>query len=141
MLIINKSIEIKTEPGINIYNITQQIQDLIKLTPIKTGQAVIFSRHTTTALAINQDEKILLENMKVFLRTMVPESKEYLHNELDTAEEPMDTHSHLMSIMLGTNEIIPIVEGKLTLGTRQSVLFFDLAGPRERTILCQFYGE
>jgi secondary thiamine-phosphate synthase enzyme len=46
-----------------------------------------------------------------------------------------------MAMMLNTSEVIPIVEGKLALGTWQSVLFFDLDGPRKRTVLLQICGE
>ncbi len=55
MPIINKVIEIQTETGINIYNITPQIKDFLASTQIKNGQVLVFSRHTTTALTINED--------------------------------------------------------------------------------------
>lgn len=145
MPVINKLIEVETSIGINIHNITPQIETLIASTPIQNGQVIIFSRHTTTALAINENEERLLEDVKVFLRKLAPESERYLHNDLhlrDVPEdEPMNAHSHLMAMMLSTSETIPIVDGKLALGTYQSVLFFELDGPRKRTVFCQIAGE
>jgi secondary thiamine-phosphate synthase enzyme len=145
MAIINQLIEISTEQGINIHNITPEIQDLINSTSIQNGQALIFSRHTTTALAINENEERLLEDIKVFLRKLAPESERYLHNNLHLRvvpeDEPMNAHSHLMAMMLATSEVIPIVDGKLALGTWQSVLFFELDGPRKRTVFVQISGE
>ena len=145
MQIINKLIEIETEPGINIYNITPEIEKLIASTSITNGQVMIFSRHTTTALAINEDEQRLLEDIKVFLRKLAPEAERYLHNDLhlrDVPEdEPINAHSHLMALMLNTSEVIPIVDGKLFLGTWQSILFFELDGSRKRAIFCQITGE
>lgn len=146
MTIFNKSIEIKTNTGINIHNITPQIQDLITTTPIKNGQVLIFSRHTTTALAINEYEERLLEDIKVYLQKLAPESDRYLHNDLHLrpnipADEPMNAHSHLMAMTMSTSKVIPIVDGKLALGTYQSVLFFELDGARNRTIFCQISGE
>lgn len=145
MPIINKFIEIETSQGINIHNITPQIQDVINSTSIKNGQALVFSRHTTTALAINENEIRLLEDVKVFLQKLAPESDRYLHNDLhlrDVPEdEPINAHSHLMAMMLSTSEVIPIVDGKLALGTWQSVLFFELDGPRKRTVFLQISGE
>jgi secondary thiamine-phosphate synthase enzyme len=145
MAIINQLIEIATDAGINIHNITPQIQDLINSTSIQNGQALIFSRHTTTALAINENEERLLEDIKVFLRKLAPESERYLHNDLHLRvvpeDEPMNAHSHLMAMMLATSEVIPIVDGKLALGTWQSVLFFELDGPRKRTVFVQISGE
>jgi secondary thiamine-phosphate synthase enzyme len=145
MPIINKVIEIGTEEGINIYNITPQINDFIASTSIKNGQVLVFSRHTTTALAINENEERLLEDIKVFLRKLAPESDRYLHNDLHLRvvpeDEPMNAHSHLMAMMLSTSEVIPIVDGKLALGTWQSVLFFELDGARKRTVFFQISGE
>ena len=145
MPIINKLIEVETDTGINIYNITPEIEKLIASTGINNGQVLVFSRHTTTALAINEDEERLLKDVKVFLRKLAPESERYLHNDLhlrDVPEdEPMNAHSHLMAMMLSTSEVVPIVDGKLALGTYQSVLFFELDGSRKRTVFCQLSGE
>lgn len=145
MPIIHKLIEVETDTGINIYNITPEIEKLIASTGIHNGQVLVFSRHTTTALAINEDEERLLKDVKVFLRKLAPESERYLHNDLhlrDVPEdEPMNAHSHLMAMMLSTSEVVPIVDGKLALGTYQSVLFFELDGPRKRTVFCQLSGK
>jgi len=146
MAIFNRTIEIKTTAGINIHNITPHIQDLITATPIKNGQALVFSRHTTTALAINEYEERLLTDIQVYLHKLAPESDRYLHNDLHLRpnippDEPMNAHSHLMAMTMSTSEVIPIVDGKLALGTYQSVLFLELDGARNRTIFCQISGE
>ncbi|MEM7713357.1 MAG: secondary thiamine-phosphate synthase enzyme YjbQ [Cyanobacteria bacterium P01_A01_bin.68] len=145
MLITKKIIEIETTEGINIYNITPQIEAIISSTEIKNGQCLVFSRHTTTALAINENESRLLEDVKFFLQKLAPNSDKYLHNDLHLRgdippDEPMNAHSHLMAMMLSSSEVIPIVDGKLALGTYQSVLFFELDGARKRTVFCQISG-
>lgn len=145
MVIKNAEIEVETCPGIGIYNITPQLVKLLEQTSIKAGQILVFSRHTTTALAINEDEERLLEDVKVHLEKLAPSSGKYLHNDLHLRDvppdEPINAHSHLMAMMLSTSEVIPIAEGKLSLGTWQSVLFFELDGPRKRTIFVQISGE
>lgn len=145
MQIKHEVIELETGEGICIYNITPQIVKLLSVASIKTGQALIFSRHTTTALAINENEARLLEDVKIHLSKLAPQSAKYLHNDLhlrDVPEdEPINAHSHLMAMMLSTSEVIPIVEGQLGLGTWQSVLFFELDGPRRRTVFVQLWGE
>ncbi|AUT03061.1 secondary thiamine-phosphate synthase enzyme [Nostoc sp. CENA543] len=145
MPIFNKIIEVETTSGINIYNITPQVKDFIAETGIKNGQVLVFSRHTTTALAINEDEERLLEDIKVFLNKLAPASDRYLHNDLHLRivpeDEPINAHSHLMAMMLNNSEIIPIADGNLALGTWQSVLFFELDGARKRTIFLQISGE
>ena len=145
MHITNELIELETDQGIGIYNITPQIEEILGTTGIKNGQVIVFSRHTTTALAINEYEKRLIEDTKIYLRKLAPESERYLHNDLHLRDvppdEPMNAHSHLMAMMLSTSEIIPVVEAKLALGTWQSVLFFDLDRPRKRSVLLQISGE
>ncbi|AFZ32739.1 protein of unknown function UPF0047 [Gloeocapsa sp. PCC 7428] len=145
MLIKNELIEIETSEGISIHNITPQIEELLATTAIANGQVLVFSRHTTTALAINEDEERLLHDVKVHLEKLAPPSEKYLHNDLHLRvvppDEPMNAHSHLMAMMLSNSEVIPVVDGKLALGTWQSVLFFDLDGPRTRSISIQISGE
>lgn len=53
----------------------------------------------------------------------------------------MNAHSHLMAMMLSTSEVIPLVDGKLAVGNYQSILFFELDGPRKRTVFCQISGD
>jgi secondary thiamine-phosphate synthase enzyme len=145
MQIKNEIIEIQTEQGICIRNITPQIVKILEATAFKTGQVLVFSRHTTTALAINENEERLLEDIKRHLGKLAPESEKYLHNDLHLRDvppdEPINAHSHLMAMMLSTSEVIPVVDGQLALGTWQSVLFFDLDGPRKRTVSVQITGE
>ena len=145
MKIINKIINLKTEAEINIYNVTPQIEEVIVSSTIQQGTCLIFSRHTTTALAINEYEERLLVDLKGYLRKLAPEKDKYLHNDLHLRnvppDEPMNAHSHLMAMTLSTSEVIPIIDGKLGLGRYQSVLFFDLDGPRNRTLLIQISGN
>lgn len=146
MPIVHTILELKTAAGIGIYNVTPQIQDFLTETGLQNGQVLVFSRHTTTALAINEYEPRLLEDTKVYLRKLAPESEQYLHNDLHLRkdipdDEPMNAHSHLIAMTLSTSEIIPVVQGKLALGTYQSVLFFELDGPRQRTLFVQVSGD
>ncbi|MCU0532877.1 MAG: secondary thiamine-phosphate synthase enzyme YjbQ [Hydrococcus sp. Prado102] len=146
MQIINEIIEIATDNQIKIYNITPLIEKILVKTSIQNGQVLLFSRHTTTALAINEYEERLLEDLKVYLKKLAPPSEKYLHNDLHLRpnippDEPMNAHSHLMAMTLSTSEIIPLINGKLGLGTWQSVLFFELDGPRLRTLSIQICGQ
>jgi secondary thiamine-phosphate synthase enzyme len=145
MPIKNELIEIETSEGISIHNITPQIEKILAATAIANGQILVFSQHTTTALAINEDEERLLHDIKMHLKQLAPPGEKYLHNDLHLRvvplDEPMNAHSHLMAITLSSSEVIPVVEGKLALGKWQSVLFFDLDGPRLRSVFVQISGE
>jgi len=124
--------------------------------PPPTGTVNVLSRHTTTALAINECEARLLDDIRQWLARMAPPNEPYLHNDLSLrrgpagwpggdeawrAQEPVNAHSHLLSIMLGNSETIPITRGQLALGTWQSVLLVELDGPRRRTVGVQIVGR
>lgn len=145
MKIINEIIEIETKVGISIHNITPQVKAILAATEIKNGRVIVFVRHTTTAVAINEYEIRLLEDIKKHFASIAPADAKYLHNDLHLRDvppdEPENAHSHLIALMLNNSETIPIVDGKLALGTYQSILFFELDGARKRQILVQITGE
>jgi secondary thiamine-phosphate synthase enzyme len=146
MPIVHQLLELETGAGICIYNITDKVQQFIQASGIQAGQALIMSRHTTTAVAVNEDEERLLKDVTTYLQKLAPESDRYLHNDLHLRvgipdDEPMNAHSHLMAMTLSNSQIIAIIDGKLALGTYQSILLFELDGPRQRTVLCQLLGE
>ena len=144
MKIFNQTIEIATEPGINIHDLTPQVNQILAATEIANGQLVVFVRHTTTALAINEYEVRLLEDIKNFMAKIAPADAQYLHNDLHLRDvppdEPENAHAHLIAMMLNNSETIPIINSKLVLGTYQSILFFELDGARKRQILVQIMG-
>lgn len=154
MTITHHLLELPTAAGIQIYNLTAQIQAVVAEAGIQNGQVIVFSRHTTTAIAINEDEPRLFEDVKMYLSGLAPAGEltigtlkhRYKHNDLHLrpnipADEPMNAHSHLMAMTLNTSEVIPVMEGALALGTYQAVLLFELDGPRNRTVLVQVSGE
>jgi secondary thiamine-phosphate synthase enzyme len=144
MQIHHEVLEIPTDRPIGIYNVTPRIKNILEKTGIQNGQVIVFSRHTTTAIAINEDEERLLVDIEAYLRKLAPPEDKYLHNDLHLRDvppdEPINAHSHLMAMTLGTSEVIPIIDGKLSLGTWQSILFLELDGPRKRTLSVQFSG-
>jgi secondary thiamine-phosphate synthase enzyme len=144
MKIINKIIDYPTDTSIGIYNLRDRLETEIAAAGITNGHVLVFSRHTTTAIAINEYEERLLEDIKVYLSKLAPESDRYLHNDLHLRDvppdEPINAHSHLMAMTMNNSEIVPIIDGKLGLGTYQSVLLLELDGPRQRTVLLQICG-
>lgn len=145
MAIFHTLFEIPTNESIDLYDVTEQVQAFVDATPVKSGQVLIFSRHTTTALAINEYEERLLTDIKTYLSKLAPPEGKYLHNDLHLRivppDEPENAHSHLMAMTLSTSEVVPIVEGKLALGTYQSVIFIELDGPRVRSLFVQVTGS
>ena len=136
---------IKTGEGISITNLNDDINNAIRHSGITDGFAIISSRHTTTAICINEYEERLLDDISAWLTKLAPADDKYLHNDISQRDcppdEPENAHSHLMAMLMGSSETIPVSSRKLALGEYQSVLLFDLDGPRERTVNIQIIGE
>ncbi|BCO30730.1 hypothetical protein TspCOW1_08330 [Thiohalobacter sp. COW1] len=138
-------LQLSTSAGISLHDVTPQIRDCLADSGIGNGFVTVTSRHTTTALTINENEARLLEDVKAFFTRLVPPGDEYLHNDIQLRDcppdEPENAHSHLVAMLLGSSEVVPVSEGRLVLGQYQSVLLVELDGPRERTVAVQVVGE
>lgn len=145
MVILYHRLTLTTTPGISIHNLTNPIQGLLANTGIDQGQVCVFSRHTTTAITVNEDEERLWKDIQHYLLKLAPTGDRYLHNDLDRRivppDEPKNAHAHLMAMTLGNSEVVPIVDGRLAMGTYQAILFADFDGPRDRQITVQFMGQ
>jgi secondary thiamine-phosphate synthase enzyme len=146
MPFFNHTLELPTDSGICVYDLTPKITAFVAESAVHNGHVVVFARHTTTAVTINEYEPRFVEDLKNYLRKLAPPSDRYLHNDLHLrpnipSDEPINAHSHLMAVTLNTSELIPIMDGQLGLGTYQSILFVELDGPRPRTVLVQIRGE
>ena len=127
-------IKLRTSKKIELLNITSQVSESVK--GIKSGICVVFSKHTTTGIILNENENGLKNDILDFLAQTVPEGEGYRHDRIDN-----NAHSHIMSIFLGSSETIPIENGKLTLGTWQSIFFVECDGPRSREALVKIIED
>ena len=121
------------------------IKNTVAKSGIKNGFVTVTSQHTTTAIAINENEERLEEDVKTFLNRLIPPADKYLHNDIALrdcpADEPENAHSHLAAMLLGSSEVIAVAEGEMLLGQYQSVMLYELDGPRTRKVNVQVYGE
>jgi secondary thiamine-phosphate synthase enzyme len=145
MRIRHETIRLDTGPGICLFDITPRVRDALAQSGIRNGFVLVASRHTTTALTINENEERLLTDVREFLARLVPAGDHYLHNDIHLRDcppdEPENAHSHLIAMLLGSSESIPVADGALALGTWQSVMLVELDGPRERNVSVQICGE
>ena len=145
MKIISSFIEIETGEGIALHELMPDIKNAVSKSGIKNGFVTITSQHTTTAIAINENEKRLVQDVKAFLNRLIPPGDKYLHNDIALRDcppdEPENAHAHLAAMLLGSSEVIPLAAGELVLGQYQSVMLYELDGPRNRKVNMQVYGE
>jgi secondary thiamine-phosphate synthase enzyme len=142
---VNSSIEINTGEGISLHNLMPGLREVIVASGIENGFVTVTSQHTTTAIAINEDEARLREDVKRFLTRLIPPEDRYLHNDIELRDcppdEPENAHSHLAAMLLGSSEVVPLANGELLLGQYQSVMLYELDGPRRRKVSVQVVGE
>lgn len=111
-------------------DITSDIQKEIELSKINNGLVFIYSLHTTACIKILENETLLKQDMLDFFEHIAPSfGKRYCHNDIKNRDVPPDErlngHSHIRSMVLNSSEIVPILDGKLELGTWQKIFFID----------------
>ena len=145
MKTVHQYLPLSTNQNVEIIDITQQIQQLINIVEIRNGIVVITSQHTTLAVNVNENEQRLLDDIAVFFEKIAPKNETYLHNDIHLRDcppdEPENAHAHLIAMCMGNSETVAIVDGKLVLGTYQSIMAIELDGPRERKVSVQVMGS
>ena len=130
----SKKIILNSSKNFEIMDITSKINQEID---IESGIANIFSKHSTSAIVVNENERGLLADLELMLSDLVSDKYSWQHDRIDN-----NAKSHLKSFLLSSSETIPISNGKLDLGTWQSVFFIELDGPRKnRTVNLTFISD
>ncbi len=122
-------LSIETSRRIELIDITSEVQEEVKISGIQEGVCIISTRHTTAGIIINENENGLREDILNLLNRLVPQGAGYRHDKIDN-----NADSHLKAVLLGMSEALPVIQGKLELGTWQSIFFAEMDGPRHRTV-------
>jgi secondary thiamine-phosphate synthase enzyme len=122
-------IELATKESTELIDITGEVKSIVKSKNVDSGICVIFTRHTTTGIIINENEAGLKHDIVVLLNTLIPKGKGYQHDRIDD-----NADAHLRSVVFGSSVTIPIENNSLALGTWQSIFFVECDGPRRREV-------
>jgi secondary thiamine-phosphate synthase enzyme len=123
-----KTLSFDSHGRYELINVTQEINQVVRESGIETGVCFVFVPHATAALLINEDEKGLKSDLVQILshiETLGKATGGFRHNDIDD-----NAHAHIGSSFLGQERAIPIMEGKLALGTWQEIFLAELDGPR-----------
>jgi secondary thiamine-phosphate synthase enzyme len=108
--------------GKGTYEITERCQQIIRASGIRTGSATVFVQHTSASLVIYENaDPSARTDLHSFFDHLVPEDTPYF---VHTHEGPDDMPSHLRMALTRTSEVIPVVNGRLALGTWQGIFLF-----------------
>lgn len=134
MITKSYSLKLDTQKKFQIIDITSKINELID---IDEGIVSIFSKHSTSAIVVNENEEGLLKDFEFCLDNLISDKFSYNHDRIDN-----NASSHLKSFLLSSSECLPVKNSRLDLGTWQSVFFVELDGPRHnRSINITTIGE
>ncbi|MBI4464182.1 MAG: YjbQ family protein [Acidobacteria bacterium] len=129
-------LQFSTEGFTDILNITPEVAKAVQKAGIREGVAHLFVSGSTAALTTIEYEPGALADLKRALEQIAPADAEYAHNE---AWGDGNGYAHLRAALLKPDLCIPIVGGKLALGTWQQIILMDFDNrPRRRTVLVTF---
>lgn len=144
--VLCESLEYETSTAPEFIDITEDIIAVVEAAGVQFGQVSIYSQHTTAAVKINENEPLLLRDMARMLKNFAPSNAYYEHNDFSrrtvnmNEDECANGHAHCQHLFLSSSETIPIIDGRVALGTWQRVFLIELDHPRLRRVLVNVVG-
>ena len=137
---LTETIVIQTSSSFSCHSITERIQSFLDTSQQLEGVVCASTKHTTTALIINEMEERLIMDLERWLEELAPPLQGYKHDDLHLREnipedEPKNAHSHMQALLLGNSISVPFKNGNLQLGQYQDVILVELDGPKERNVV------
>lgn len=128
------TILLNTTRKVGLFDITNEISMEVTKAGIQKGAVLVYCPHTTAGIVINEGaDPDVAHDIITALCRIVPDQGGYLHTEGNSP-------AHIRSVIVGNSKIIPIIDGKLGLGTWQHCFFAEFDGPRKRKVILEFLG-
>jgi secondary thiamine-phosphate synthase enzyme len=122
----------------DVVDITAEVQRVVETAAVVEGQALVFVRGSTAAIATMEFEPGGVADLRAMLERLIPTRGEYEHNQLN---HDSNSHAHQRATVVGPSEALPVLAGELALGTWQQIVLIDFDDrPRERTVVVQVLG-
>src|SRR3989338_3227604 len=138
MAIVTHTQQIETQGRDDCRDLTDAVQEVVARSGVRSGLATVFVTGSTAGVTTIEYEPGLVKDLKEALQRLFPEQMRYAHH--DTGGDD-NGFSHLRAAFIGPSLSVPIVEGKLQLGTWQQIVLIDFdARPRSRSYLIQLVG-
>ena len=121
MALYQKTLEINTSPK-SFLDITKNIQALVSESGLDNGVCSLFIKHTSASLVIQENyDPSVRQDFETIFSKLVPEDFPYVHN----MEGKDDMPAHIRSALTSTSETVPVINGKLSLGTWQGIYLWE----------------
>ncbi|MDD3728701.1 MAG: secondary thiamine-phosphate synthase enzyme YjbQ [Candidatus Pacebacteria bacterium] len=147
MIIKNKILPYQTKEELEFIDITEEVMAFVKESGIKNGIINVQTMHTTSAIILNENEPLLIEDIKDNLRNLASQSVKYRHDDFEVRtvnmcdDECANGHAHCKAVYLPPNVVLNIISSKLCLGQWQRLFFLELDRARQRKVNLQVIGE
>lgn len=138
-MVHQEPISIRTAGHGQMHDVTDQVQDVVRASGVRTGIVQVFNVGSTGAIGAIEFEPGLERDLPESLDRLLPPSRDYGHEQ---AWHDGNGHSHLQATLLGPSLSAPIAEGQVVLGTWQQIVHLECdIKRRERTVLVTVVGE
>jgi len=139
MYVYHDQIEARTH-GKGLYEITDDVRSKIDKCGIQNGTVTVFVQHTSCSIVIMENaDRTARRDLEEFFDRLVPEDADYFTHDSEGRD---DMPSHIRMVLTHTSETIPIVDGKMQLGTWQGIFLFEhRRAPHRRKVFTTTIGE
>lgn len=118
----SEPIEVRTK-GKGTYEITDQVQEVVTRSNMRTGTVTVFVQHTSCSLIIMENaDPTARRDLEEFFERLVPENASYFEHD---SEGPDDMPSHIRMVLTRSSEVIPVADSRMQLGTWQGIFLFE----------------
>ena len=139
MAVKSLSIQLSTRGDTDIHDITDLVAQQVSQSGLKNGTVTIFCPSSTSALTTIEYESGAVSDLKRLFDEIIQQDRDYAHN---ARWHDGNGHSHVRASLLGPSLTIPFVNGELTLGTWQQIIYVDFDNkPRSRELILLVMGE
>jgi secondary thiamine-phosphate synthase enzyme len=139
MRIYHDQLEVRTHAK-GLYEITDEVQSKIESSGVQTGTVTVFIQHTSCSVVIMENaDPTARRDLEEFFDRLVPEDAHYFTHGSEGSD---DMPSHIRMVLTRTSETVPIVDGKMQLGTWQGIFLFEhRRAAHRRKVLITIIGE
>ena len=139
--IVNRVIDWVTTDRMQLINITDRINEIVKKSGIREGIVHLQSLHTTASVFLNEWQDALLHDVRAYLESIVDRNEYFRHNDPDYSDcERKNADSHMRGMLMGQTLSLQVRNASLLLGTWQNIVFAEFDGPRSRSMSVQVMG-
>ena len=130
-----EELSVSTRGDADVIDITAEVQSVVDAAPSTEGVATAFVRGSTAAISTMEFEPGGVADLRNLLDRLMPAEGDYKHNRLN---HDTNSHAHQRATLVGPSEQVPVIDGRLALGTWQQLVLIDFDDrPRERTVIVQ----